>query len=159
MHKSVFPLLLAFWTACASAATAQNVVVFADSSFKPALDEFIPVFAEQTGFAVVTRCDSSDALLSSIQNGDAADLFLPAGEDFMRKAMEFGLVDVALKRNVLALPADPVPAEDGVSAGPNYTSAAVLANSAQRLQAMALLEFLSSDAARAAFARQGFGLP
>ena len=51
------------------------------------------------------------------------------------------------------------PTEEGVEPEPQYTSAAVLANAANRLQAMAYVEFRTSDEARAAFARQGFALP
>ncbi len=76
----------------------------------------------------------------------------------MKQVMEKGLVDVALKRNVLSLPA-PEPADPEAPADPQYTSAAVLNEAPHRLQAMAFLEFLVSDEARAVFARQGFGLP
>lgn len=76
----------------------------------------------------------------------------------MRQVMEKGLVDVALKRTVLNLPSTE-PAEEGLAPESQHISAAVLNESVNRLQAMAFLEFLTSEAAREVFARQGFALP
>ncbi len=85
-------------------------------------------------------------------------MFFPASEANMQKVMEKGLVDVSLKRNILVMPATE-PEEDGIVPEPQYTSAAVLINATHRLQAMAFLEFLVSEPARAVFAREGFALP
>lgn len=143
----------------AISASAQKLVVFADRSFKPALKEIAPAFTEKTGFEVQLSLGQSAGLVKRIVHADvSADVFFPVGEEYMQQVMEKGLVDVALKRNVLLMPAAE-PTEEGVVPEPQYTSAAVLANSTNRLQAMAFLEFLTSDAARDAFARQGFALP
>ena len=85
-------------------------------------------------------------------------MFFPASEGDMQLVVQKGLVDVALKRNIVVVPAT-APAEEGVTPETEYTSAAVLLNATNRLQAMAFLEFLTSEPARAAFARQGFALP
>ena len=148
-------LLLA---AGASRASAQKLVVFADESFRAALKEIAPLFKETTGFEARLVLGRSEALAARIVDGAAADLFFPASEEAMRQVMEKGLVDVALKRNILmGPPAAPV-AED-VPAEPQYVPAAVLLNATQRLQAMAFLEYLVSEPARGVFARQGFTLP
>lgn len=148
-------LLLA---AGAGRAPAQKLAVFADESFRAALKEIAPVFQENTGFEVRLVLQPSDKLVNRILNGAAADLFFPATEAAMRQVMEKGLVDVSLKRNILVgPPAEPV-AED-VPAEPQYVPAAVILNAANRLQAMAFLEFLVSDPARGIFARYGFSLP
>ena len=76
----------------------------------------------------------------------------------MGLVMQKGLADVALKRNIVLMPAKE-PTEEGIVPEPQFTSAAVLINATNRLQAMAFLEFLTSEPARAAFARQGFALP
>ena len=148
-------LLLA---AGASRASAQKLVVFADESFRAALKEIAPAFKENTGFDIRVVMQSSDKLAKRILDGTPVDLFFPASEDAMRLVMEKGLVDVALKRNILmGPPAEPV--AEGVPAEPQYVSAAVTINAAQRLQAMAFLEYLASEPARGVFARHGFALP
>ena len=139
-------------------ASAQDLAVYADESFRAALKEIAPMFKETTGFEARLVLGRSDALAARIVDGAAADLFFPASEDAMRQVMEKGLVDVSLKRNILmGPPAEPV-AED-VPAEPQYVQAAVLLNATHRLPAMAFLEFLVSEPARGVFARQGFALP
>ncbi len=158
MNKSVVWFAVALLCAGLSIACGQQFSVYADAAYQSALDEILPAFADHTGFQAQLTIDSSSNLAERIRSGESADLFFSAEEEAMRRAMEMGLVDVTLKRNVLALPPGP-PAEDGTPAEPQYASAAVLANAAQRLQAMALLEFLTSDAARLVFERKGFALP
>lgn len=155
MIQIVAVLLL---TAALPGVLAQELSIFADQVFQPALQEILPLFTEQTGFAVQLSLGRSPILAERIRSGFPADVFFPASEEIMRQIMEKGLVDVALKRNILALPTA-APAEGGDVPGPSYTSAAVLVNTTHRLQAMAFLEFLVSEPARAAFARQGFTLP
>ena len=142
----------------AGAASAQSLTVLADPAFQPVLKDVVPAFTEQTGFEVRLVLESTDALAERIRSGAEADLVFPASEEAMKQMMEKGLVDVALKRLILLMPATE-PAEDGTVPEPQRISAAVLNNAAQRLQAMAFLEYLASDPARAAFARQGFSLP
>ena len=149
---------LVLLAASAVCAPAQDLAVYADESFRAALKEIAPLFKETTGFEARLVLGRSEALAARIVDGAAADLFFPASEEAMRQVMEKGLVDVALKRNILmGPPAAPV-AED-VPAEPQYVPAAVLLNATQRLQAMAFLEYLVSEPARGVFARQGFTLP
>lgn len=158
-NRFILFVSMALLAAGAANASAQKLAVFADKSFRPALEEIAPIFAERTGFEVQLSLGSSDALAERIIRAEVPpDVFFPASETAMQLVMEKGLVDVALKRNVLLMPAAE-PTEEGVEPEPQYTSAAVLANAANRLQAMAYVEFLTSDEARAAFARQGFALP
>lgn len=155
-HKLVaLVLLLATAALCAS---AQELRLFADQSFRPALQEIVPLFTEQTGFPVQLSLGRSAILAERIRSGAPADMFFPAREENMRAVMEKGLVDVSLKRNILIVPATEPP-EEGVVPETQFTSAAVLVDSTNRLQAMAFLEFLTSETARGAFARQGFALP
>jgi|GEM_PF-569402 len=137
---------------------AQELSIFADQAFQPALQEILPLFSEQTGVAVQLSLGNSIILAERLRSGHPADVFFPASEEAMNRMTEKGLVDVALKRNILALPAAP-PTEEGVIPETQYAAAAVLNESTNRLQAMAFLEFLVSEPARAAFARQGFALP
>lgn len=157
MKKLFIPLLaLALW---AGTAAAQPLKVFADKAYQPALREIVSQFTQQTGFEVKLTCGRSAALAERIVRAKKApDLFFPAADDAMQLAMEKGLIDVALKRNILVLPpAEPVEGEP--PPGPEYVAAAVLRDAANRLQAMAFLEFLGSEPARAVFASYGFALP
>ena len=140
-------------------ASAQELRVFADRDFQPALKEIAPLFTQQTGFPVDFSWGRSTALAEKIVRMDTPpDLFFPATEADMQQVVQKGLIDVALKRNILVVPSTK-PAEKDVTPETEYTSAAVLLNATNRLQAMAFLEFLVSEPARAVFARQGFTLP
>jgi ABC-type molybdate transport system substrate-binding protein len=159
--KTIVALMLATVVALSlpTGASAQDLGVFADQRFQAALLELVPLFTEQTGFAVELALGHSPILAERLRSGEvAADLFFPAGEEAMGLVMEKGLVDVSLKRNILVLPpADPAP--DGGEAETRYVPAAVMINAPHRLPAMAFLEFLASEKARDVFARQGFALP
>ncbi len=142
----------------AGPASAQTLEVWVDSSYQSALQEIIPRFTEHTGFDVNLTADESPALTERICAGETADLFFPASESYTQQVMGLGLLDVALRRTILQLPPDEAP-EDEAPADPQYASAAVLAQTENRLAAMAFLEFLASDEARGIFVRQGFVLP
>jgi ABC-type molybdate transport system substrate-binding protein len=158
-HPFLFIVAAALLTASALCASARDLAIFADQAFRPALQEVAKAFTEQTGFEVQLSLGRSSVLAERIiRGGNTADVFFPNNEESMRQVMEKGLVDVALKRNILVMPATE-PAEEGVVAEPQFTSAAVLVNATNRLQAMAFLEYLVSEPARAVFAHQGFTLP
>jgi len=158
--KKFFILLIsiALFATGALCASAQGVTFFADQTFQPALQEILPLFTEQTGFEVELSIGRASILAQRIRSGIPVDLFFPASEEIMRQMMSKGLVDVALKRNILILPIGEA-SEEGIEPEPQYIAAAVLTRANNRLQAMALLKFLTSETARDAFARQGFTLP
>jgi len=158
-NRSVLAAAMALLAASALCASAQALAIFADQAFQPALQEITPLFTEQTGFEVELSLGRSTILAERIiRGGISADLFFPASEESMQQLVEKGLVDVSLKRNILVMPSTEPP-EEGIPPEPEYTSAAVLSSATNRLQAMAFLEFLVSEPARAVFARQGFALP
>ena len=138
--------------------SAQTLEVWVDRAYGAALQDIIPRFTERTGFDVNLTADESPILTERICAGEPADLFFPASESYMQQAMGLGLLDVALRRNILQLPPDEVP-EDEAPADPQYAPAAVLSQAEHRLAAMAFLEFLASDEVRGIFVRQGFLLP
>jgi ABC-type molybdate transport system substrate-binding protein len=154
----VFWVAIAVFATAVYCASAQGMKLFADQAFQPSLQEIVPLFTEQTGFEVELSIGRSSILADRIRSGIPADLFFPASEEVMRHMMSKGLVDVALKRNVLILPGIKN-TEEEIKPEPQYIAAAVLTQADHRLQAMALLEFLTSQTAREAFARQGFSLP
>lgn len=133
------------------AAQAPSLDVAADSSFQAALEEISEHFTETTGCAVALRCGASAELADGLLAGGTADVFFPADAESLDRLREKGIVDVALARNVVVLER---PGED-----PAYLRAVVLANAPNRLRAMAYLDYLTSEPARAAFAGHGFALP
>lgn len=139
-------------------ASAQGVRLFADQTFQPALQEILPQFTDQTGFEIELSLGRSSILAERIRSGIPADLFFPASEEVMRQMMSKGLVDVALKCNILILPVGEA-VEEGIEPEPQYIAAAVMTRAEHRLQAMALLKFLTSEPAREVFSRQGYALP
>lgn len=149
---------LCVWAVAICAASAQGVSLFADQTFYPVLQKILSQFTDQTGFEVELSVGQTSILADRIRSGAPADIFFPATEEAMRQMMSKGLVDVALKRNILILPGLKDPGQD-VEPEPQYISAAVLSSSQNRLQAKALLDFLTSQTAREAFAAQGFALP
>ena len=160
MNKRLIALAaLACLVLSAPGASAQALAVFADKQFQPVLKEIEPLFVQQTGFAVDFSWGRSAALAEKIIRAETPpDVFFPAEAAALQQVMEKGLVDVALKRNVLvAPPAEPVEGEP--PPGPEYVAAAVLRDAANRLQAMAFLDYLGSEPARAVFASHGFALP
>ena len=136
--------------ATAARAQAEARGVFAEPQFAPSLEAILPAFSEQTGFETRLTTAPAAELVERIRSGESADLFFPASDESMRQAMGLGLVDGSLKRNVLSFPGE---------SETRYAAAAVLANSGKRLQAMALLEWLTSGSARDVFSAQGFALP
>lgn len=158
-HRSILLIATVLLAATALRAAAQELAIFADSAFRPALQEIAAAFTEQTGFPAQLSLGRSSVLAERILRGRSpADVFFPASEVDMRLVMEKGLVDVALKRHILDLPSNE-PVVEGVVPPPQHISAAVLANAANRLQAMAFLEYLVSEPARAVLSRHGFALP
>lgn len=157
-NRLIWLASLAVLAVAARCAPAQDLEVYADRSFAPALKEISALFVQQTGFDAHFKWGRSAALAEKIVHGAQADVFFPATENDMQQVVEKGLVDVSLKRNVLVVP-PAEPPEAGIVPETQYTSAAVLLDAANRLPAMAFLEFLVSEPARAAFARQGFALP
>lgn len=149
-------ILAAVSLASAPFASAEHLAVLADPRFESALREIAAPFAEHTGFDVRFSFASAELPPGPPAPAVEVDLVFPASESVMAQWVAAGLVDVALKRNILLLPPDD-PSDE--NAEPRYASAAVLAQTAHRLPAMAFLEFIASDDARAAFARHGFGLP
>lgn len=133
-------------------AGAPALKVAADSEFRDALEAIAPVFTESTGVTVAVRYGPSAGLADGLLDGsEAADVCLPADTETLARLKEKGAVDVALVKNVV------VRVQEGED--PAYLPAVVLSASSNRLQAMAFLDFLTSETARGLFAANGFSLP
>ena len=97
----------AAFAACAAAALAENVTVFAAASLKNALDEIAAGWQAETGNMVAISYGGSPALAKQIQQGAPADLFVSAAENWMDVLQGDGLIQpesrVDLLGNTLVL--------------------------------------------------------
>ncbi len=84
-----------------SAATAQQVLVFAAASLSSALDRIGTVWADQTGGEAVMSYAGSPALAKQIQQGAPADIFISASTDWMDAIEASGDLRTASRRNLL----------------------------------------------------------
>lgn len=153
MTKRFMTCLTFLWLALAGAALAAEptLQVAADSSLSGALAEIAPLFTESTGRKVALECGDSASLASRFLEGGTADVYFPADAESLDRLREKGVVDVALARNIVVIER---PGED-----PAYLRAVVLTGAANRIQALAFLDFLTSETARSIFAAHGFSLP
>jgi molybdate transport system substrate-binding protein len=85
----------------ASAASAEDVTVFAAASLKNALDAIAAAWKEQTGNIATLSYAGSSALARQIEAGAPADLFVSADLDWMDYLAERGLIDSESRRTLL----------------------------------------------------------
>ena len=84
MKQQFVALALAVWSLLpAHSARAEDVLVFAASSVKEALEEACDAWSEQSGHRTVISFAGSSTLARQIQAGAPADLFLSANESWM----------------------------------------------------------------------------
>ena len=93
-------LLLAF--ACALAAHAETVTVFAAASLKESLDDLARTFERTSGHRVVVSYAGSNALARQIENGAPADLFISADLEWSLYLEKRGLAAPGSQREFLA---------------------------------------------------------
>ena len=102
-------LSLAVHLAFASAAGANDVVVFAAASLKNALDEASAAYQREAENKVLIAYAASSTLAKQIENGAPADLFISADLDWMDYLQQRGLIQTPLtllgNRLVLIAPA------------------------------------------------------
>jgi len=95
-----------------TAATAQEVTVFAAASLKNALDAITAAWQAETGGRATVSYAASSALAKQIEEGAPADVFISADRDWMAYLAERDLIDRATEvellgnRIVLIAPAD-----------------------------------------------------
>lgn len=75
-----------------SMAFAHDILVFAASSLKPALDPVIELWQNETGHMVTVSYGGSSALARQIEQGAPADLFLSAAVTWMDAVDQGGLL-------------------------------------------------------------------
>jgi len=121
----------ALFCAALGAASAGDVVVFAATSLKEALDAQANHFQRSTGHKVVVSYAASNALAKQIESGAPADLFVSADVNWMDYAEQRKLLApgtrVELLRNVLVLIA-PAASSATLRIGPQFGLAAALGN-------------------------------
>ncbi len=80
---------------------ADEVVVFAASSLKTALDRAAAAWTADTGHSVALAYGASPALARQIEQGAPADLFLSASPDWMDQLEAGGLIRPGSRRDLL----------------------------------------------------------
>ncbi len=80
---------------------AENVLVFAASSLKTALDEVAGLYEAKSGQEVTISYAASSALARQIQNGAPADLFISANPDWMDILEQEGSIDQKTRVDLL----------------------------------------------------------
>ena len=95
------PLSLAALAATATAATADEVVVFAAASMKTALDPVAAGFEAQTGHRVTISYAGSGALARQITEGAPADIFISASVQWMDAVEAAGEVVAGTRSDLL----------------------------------------------------------
>jgi molybdate transport system substrate-binding protein len=85
----------------AAPSAADEVVVFAASSMKTALDEFAALWMSETGHVVTVAYAGSSALAQQIIQGAPADIFISAAVTWMDEVANAGLVVEGTRRDLL----------------------------------------------------------
>src|SRR4051794_31988648 len=87
----------------ASPAAAQNkdVLVFAATSMKNALDDVVAQWQRETGKKVVVSYAASNTLIRQIEQGAPANIFISADLDWMDYGQQKDLIKVDTRANIL----------------------------------------------------------
>lgn len=100
LTRALIPAL-AVSLALALPALAEEVVVFAAASLRPALDQVAADFEGATGHKVTISYAGSNALARQIIDGAPADIFLSAAVSWMDEVERAGLVTAGTRRDLL----------------------------------------------------------
>jgi molybdate transport system substrate-binding protein len=84
----------------ASAARAEDILVFAAASLKNALDDIAVKFAQTGGDRAVISYAASSALAKQIESGAPADIFISADQDWMDYVQARNLIKSATRANL-----------------------------------------------------------
>lgn len=69
-----------------------RIVIFCGSASKPALEDVVEGFEEETGFRVDLNFSGSGTMLSQMMMSKSGDLYIPGSPDYMFKAIEENVV-------------------------------------------------------------------
>jgi molybdate transport system substrate-binding protein len=84
-----------------TAASADEIVVFAAASLKEALDDAVRVFENKSGDAAKVSYAASSTLARQIESGAPADIFISADLDWMDYLQKHDLIQPATRKNLL----------------------------------------------------------
>ena len=101
MLRAVFVIVLFCASLPATAAAADNVVVFAAASLKNALDDVVAAQTKMTGQKIVVSYAASSALARQIEAGAPADIFFSADQEWMDYLDQRSLIERASRVNLL----------------------------------------------------------
>jgi molybdate transport system substrate-binding protein len=81
----------------------KELMVFAGSASKPALDEAAQVFKQQTGIQVYMTYGGSGTVLSQMELSRTGDIYIPGSPDYLAKAEKNKVVDMSTAKIVAYL--------------------------------------------------------
>lgn len=85
---------LLFFGGCKNSAEApKELLVFAGSASKPALDEAAKAFEAQTGIKVILNYGGSGTMLSQMKLAQTGDIYIPGSPDYLIKAERENVID------------------------------------------------------------------
>ena len=79
------------------------ITAFVGSASKPAMEEAAIEFEEQTGIKVYLNFGGSGTMLSQMKLSNSGDLYIPGSPDYMRHAVNDGVVDPDSVRKICYL--------------------------------------------------------
>jgi len=95
-------LMACVMAAVPGSAAAPNIMVFAATTLKNALDDAAALYHTRYKTDVTLVYGPSPALVKQIENGAPADLFISADPDWMDAAQQRGLIRTATRINLLS---------------------------------------------------------
>jgi ABC-type molybdate transport system substrate-binding protein len=123
-------------------AQTRDIILFADASLKPAIDEANILFLSDNAMNVVVTYGATPELARQLENGAMADVFISAGPTSMSALTERKLVE-------------PDTRADLVRKAPTVYPVAILTNSTNVLASI-YVQYLTSGKAAPFFEKQGF---
>jgi molybdate transport system substrate-binding protein len=143
--------LAAFAAATASRSRAQtrDIVLFADESLKPAIDEANALFLFENAMKVVVSYGASSDLARRIENGASADVFISADTRAMDALAARNMIDPDSRADLVTKTAAQPPV--------NYPIAILSAST--NVLASIYVQYLRSPKATPFFEKAGFVVP
>ena len=71
----------------------KSITVFCGSASKPAMEEAVQAFEEETGTTVFLNFSGSGTMLAQMKVSESGDLYIPGSPDYMAMAIDDGVVE------------------------------------------------------------------
>ncbi len=72
----------------------KTIVAFCGSASKPVLEDAAKTFEEKSGMKIELHFGGSGTMMSQMKISKTGDLYIPGSDDYMERAIKYGLVDL-----------------------------------------------------------------